>query len=101
MPNLEQAMTALSNLKGVGTTMASGKSILKITVNLSTPRSKQSLRIEKLSLRDPVSEKRVRLERSIKKYFHFCSKSVENDICYLYFENFFSKKIFFLELFNS
>ena len=25
----------------------------------------------------------------------------KNDICYLYFENFFSKKIFFLELSNS
>lgn len=27
LPNLEQAMAALSNLKGVGTTMASGKNI--------------------------------------------------------------------------
>jgi hypothetical protein len=30
LPNLEQAITALSNLKGVGTTMASGKNIVKI-----------------------------------------------------------------------
>lgn len=30
LPNLEQAITALSNLKGVGTTMASGKNIMKI-----------------------------------------------------------------------
>lgn len=29
LPNLEQAITALSNLKGVGTTMASGKPIWK------------------------------------------------------------------------
>lgn len=28
LPNLEQAMAALSNLKGVGTTMASGKFLL-------------------------------------------------------------------------
>jgi hypothetical protein len=27
LPNLEQAITALSNLKGVGTTMASGKNL--------------------------------------------------------------------------
>jgi hypothetical protein len=27
LPNLEQAITALSNLKGVGTTMASGKKL--------------------------------------------------------------------------
>jgi hypothetical protein len=30
LPNLEQAITALSNLKGVGTTMASGKNTMKI-----------------------------------------------------------------------
>lgn len=28
LPNLEQAITALSNLKGVGTTMASGNYLL-------------------------------------------------------------------------
>lgn len=30
LPNLEQAITALSNLKGVGTTMASGKTTLNL-----------------------------------------------------------------------
>jgi hypothetical protein len=30
LPNLEQAITALSNLKGVGTTMASGENTVKM-----------------------------------------------------------------------
>lgn len=33
LPNLEQAITALSNLKGVGTTMASGKQDQLFTYN--------------------------------------------------------------------
>lgn len=36
LPNLEQAITALSNLKGVGTTMASGKFKKKILRYYST-----------------------------------------------------------------
>ena len=36
-----------------------------------------------------------------KNIFTFLQNRSKNDICYLYFENFFSKKIFFLELSNS
>ena len=40
-----------------------------------TLRTQKFLSIQFWSLSDPVSENRIRFARSIKKYFHFCSKS--------------------------
>ena len=60
-----------------------------------TLRIQKCLSIQFWSLSDPVSENRVRFARSIKKYFHFCSKSVEKWHLLSLSWKFFSKKIFF------
>ena len=59
------------------------------------------LSIQFWSLINLFSANRVRFKRSIKKIFTFVKNRLKNDICYLNFENFFSKKIFCLKLSDS
>ena len=67
---------------------------------ISKPFSNRSkfLSIQFWSLGDPVSENRVRFERSIKNIFTFVKNLSKNDICYINFEIFFSKKNFWLRI---
>ena len=63
-----------------------------------TLRNQKFLSIQFWSLSDLVSENRVRFARSIKKYFHFCSKSVEKWHLLSLFWKFFFTKNFFLRI---
>ena len=68
------------------------------SIFLVTLRIQNFLTIQFWSLSDLVSEYRVRFARSIKKYFHFCSKSIKKWHLPLQFWNFFFQKNFLIEI---
>ena len=73
-----------------------------MSITSVTLRNQKFLTIQFWSLSDLVSKKTaLDLRDRSKNIFTFVQNRSKNDICYLYFENFFSKKIVFLELSNS
>ena len=68
------------------------------SIFLVTLRIQNFLIVQFWSLSDLVSEYRVRFDRSIKKYFHFRSKSIKKWHLISQFQTFFFEKNFLLEI---
>ena len=96
IPNLETVFESEANLKFFVTCHSLTYFLTSITS--VTLRNQKFLSIQFWSLSDLDSENRVRFARSIKKYFHFCSKSVEKWHLLSLFWKFFFTKNFFLRI---